>query len=205
MYVTGRTFRYKLVGQHNFTQGYDPVICYRKYRNWYLKKKAGIIKEHYNETRDEHDNEKKQKGDGHGHSLNQNSHHTEHIHDGDGAYERRRGTAIVDSPDGMLVVQQGHAKFLLSGGGARRNESRNSAAIRELKEETGLSAYDTKFLFQHQQSKVFLVKSKGIPQPHNEISQIAYYKKDSTIPLSYNTKLIIERYWNMTESKNNKS
>jgi len=42
-YFKGRTFRYKVVGQPNFTHGYDPTKCYRKYRNHILKKKAGLI------------------------------------------------------------------------------------------------------------------------------------------------------------------
>jgi 8-oxo-dGTP diphosphatase len=181
MYVQGHTFRYKLVGQADFTQGYDPVICYRKYRNWYLKKKAGILKEHNQVPMDKH----------------------RHEHHGHGAYERRRGTAIVDTPKGILVVRQGHARFLLPGGGARNNESRYSATIRELREETGLVAQETWFLFEHQMSKVFLVETTGTPTPKHEISQIAYYTKGSNIPLSSNTKLIIERYWNMTKTKGN--
>jgi hypothetical protein len=127
-------------------------------------------------------------------------HKHEHGCHGPGAYQRRRGTAIVDTPQGIIVVQQGHAKFLLPGGGARHGESRLQAAIRELREETGLFAENTQFLFQHQCSKVFLVKSNGIPKADNEISHIEYYKKDSTIQLSFNTKLIIERYWNMIKA-----
>jgi 8-oxo-dGTP pyrophosphatase MutT (NUDIX family) len=114
-----------------------------------------------------------------------------------GAYERRRGTALIDTPKGILVVRQGRARFLLPGGGARKGESRLEAAIRELREETGLIAYDVHFLFEHQRSKVFLVKANGTPHSRNEISQIGYYTRDALIPLSSNTKLIIEKYWNM--------
>lgn len=114
-----------------------------------------------------------------------------------GAYERRRGTAIIDTPEGILVVRQGRASFLLPGGGAKSGESRIEAAIRELREETGLIAYDVHFLFEHQKSKVFLVTADGTPRPRHEISQIGYYTRDSTLPLSSNTKLIIERYWDL--------
>lgn len=114
-----------------------------------------------------------------------------------GAYERRRGTAIVDTPQGILVVRQGRARFLLPGGGAKVGESRLEATIRELREETGLVAYDIRFLFQFQRSKIFLIKAKGIPHPRHEISQIEYFTKNSDLPLSSNTKLIIEQYWNM--------
>ena len=51
-------------------------------------------------------------------------------------HKRRRGTAIVDTPKGIVVVSVGGRTYYLPGGGARRGESRESAAIRELREET---------------------------------------------------------------------
>jgi len=118
-----------------------------------------------------------------------------------GAYERRRGTAIIDTPKGIFVVRQGRARYLLPGGGAKTGESRLEAAVRELREETGLIAYDVHFLFEYQKSKVFLIKADGIPRPKHEISQIGYYMPDSTIPLLYNTKSIIENYWTMKKGE----
>ncbi|WP_067048329.1 NUDIX domain-containing protein [Methanofollis ethanolicus] len=55
-----------------------------------------------------------------------------------GAYDRRRGTAIIESQRGILVVTHGNrGAYLLPGGGAREDELQIIAAIRELKEETG--------------------------------------------------------------------
>jgi len=113
-----------------------------------------------------------------------------------GAYDRRRGTAIVDTSKGILVVRQGNAPFLLPGGGAKNNELMIEAAIRELREETGMAAYNIKYLFTFHKSKVFLIRANGVPKPLHEISQIGYYSPESPLPMSYNTKKIIERYWN---------
>lgn len=110
------------------------------------------------------------------------------------AYDRRRGTAIVDTPEGILIVRQGTAKFLLPGGGVNGSESRIEAAIRELREETGLIAYEVKYLFTYHKSKVFTIKASGSAEPRHEISQIGYYTYGSALPVSYNTKQIIEIY-----------
>jgi len=112
-----------------------------------------------------------------------------------GAYDRRRGTALIFKPEGILVVCQGNSEFLLPGGGAKQNESRIEAAIRELREETGLIAYDVRYLFAFHRSNIFLIKATGEPKPCHEISKIGYYREGSSIPISFNTKLIIERFW----------
>ena len=128
---------------------------------------------------------------------------------------RRRGTAIVDTPRGILVVSGRKKIFLLPGGGAEKNESRKRAAIRELREETGLKAYSCKYLFFHTGSKhktfsgkkmfrdiskVFLIKARGHAKPRHEIKHIAYYK-DGNVKISYNTKKMIEKYLEMKKHK----
>jgi len=126
-------------------------------------------------------------------------------------HKRRRGTAIVDTSKGILVTS-GHKKvFILPGGEANKNESRMQAAIRELQEETGLIAYDAKYLFSYVGSKnktfrgkhyfrdhhkVFLIKANGTARPKHEIKHIAYYKLRSDIRISHTTKSIIDRYYN---------
>ncbi len=62
---------------------------------------------------------------------------------------RRRGTAIVETPIGILVVAGRRKLYILPGGGANIGESRTKAAVRELKEETGLIATKVRFLFSH--------------------------------------------------------
>ncbi|MEM1581923.1 MAG: NUDIX domain-containing protein [Candidatus Bathyarchaeia archaeon] len=118
-----------------------------------------------------------------------------------GHKKRRRGTAIVEFPEGILVVSQNGRTFMLPGGAARKGESRRRAAIRELSEETGLTAIDILYLFEYTSSynchKVFLVKCYGRPQPRGEIKYITFYNKNSNIKVTNATKKIIEMYWKL--------
>lgn len=117
---------------------------------------------------------------------------------------RRRGTAIVETPRGILVASGRHKVFLLPGGNAKGGESRKRAAIRELREETSLKAYSCKYLFTYHEPKdsrhrafhkVFLIKATGYPKPHHhDVKYIGYWKPGSKIHLSRNTKKIIDIY-----------
>jgi 8-oxo-dGTP diphosphatase len=111
--------------------------------------------------------------------------------------KRRRGTAIVDTPDGILVVSRDDRTFYLPGGGAEKGESRRDAAIRELLEETGLVATDCHFLFEYpsftNNHKVFLMKTEGIPEPGNEIRYVDFFD-GSNLKVSNITWEIIELY-----------
>jgi 8-oxo-dGTP diphosphatase len=117
---------------------------------------------------------------------------------------RRRGTAIVDTPKGILVVAGRHRLFLLPGGGANRGENREKATGRELREETGLKAISSKYLFTYEEPednrirnlhKVFLIKANGNLKPdHHEVKYIEYWKPSSNLRLSSDTKVIIDKY-----------
>ena len=123
-------------------------------------------------------------------------------------YNRRRGTAIVEFPEGILVVSQGSESFMLAGGGANEGESRRRAAMRELQEETGLKPLSSKYLFAYKGKlhrnyeggqfrdyhKVFLIKADGTPTPQREIKRVAFFKEGSGLKLTYSTKEIIEKF-----------
>ena len=122
-------------------------------------------------------------------------------------YTRRRGTAIVDTAKGILVVSLDGSNFTLPGGGAHRDESRREAAIRELMEETCMKAVSLTPLFEflggahkgprggtfRNAHKVFLVTATGSPEPGQEVKRVAYY--DGSGPsLTPSAERIIAKY-----------
>jgi 8-oxo-dGTP diphosphatase len=110
------------------------------------------------------------------------------------AYDQRRGSALVETEKGILLASSTGSYFRLPGGKPKKGESSIRAAIRELREETGLRAYDVRYLFTFSRSKVFLIRAKGNPEPTSEIHHLAYFPTGSDVRVSANTKRIIRRY-----------
>jgi len=102
---------------------------------------------------------------------------------------RLRGTVVVETRRGILVVSQTGRRFFLPGGKARPHESGEAAAVRELREETGLKAVGSTFLFDHDGEihsgpggtlyrdvhKVFLMSTEGVAKPQDEIRFVDFY------------------------------
>jgi 8-oxo-dGTP diphosphatase len=100
----------------------------------------------------------------------------------------------VETEKGILLVSSTGGYFRLPGGKPKKGESSIQAAIRELREETGLRAYDVRYLFTFSRSKVFVIRAKGTPEPASEIHHLAYYPAGKEIRVSANTRRIIRRY-----------
>ena len=113
------------------------------------------------------------------------------------ASKRRRGTVIVDTLRGILVVSHENRTFYLPGGGAEKDESFKAAAIRELKEETNLKTVTCRFLFVFESfsanHEVFLIETCGVAKPSSEIRYLDYFT-GSNLKVSNATWEILELY-----------
>jgi 8-oxo-dGTP diphosphatase len=113
------------------------------------------------------------------------------------ASKRRRGTVIVDTLRGILVVSHENRIFYLPGGGAEKGESFKAAAIRELKEETNLKTVTCRFLFDYESfnanHQVFLIETCGVAKPSSEIRYLDYFT-GSNLKVSNATWEILELY-----------
>ncbi len=129
---------------------------------------------------------------------------------------RRKGTAMVHTPKGILVVSGRSRIYALPGGGANKEESRKKAAMRELGEETGLKTKATKYLFEYEgkkwydhkgkgirnHTKVFLIDVCGRARPRHEIKYIAFWKEGSSVRISKGTEMLIKKYLKFLEKGN---
>lgn len=111
---------------------------------------------------------------------------------------RKRATAIVEYPDGILLTLMRSMAAALPGGGIKPGETDEQALRRELYEETRLRVARAVFLFHYSSlandHAVFWVLAEGQPQAAEEVDQIGYYRRGSPIRLSPETKALLERF-----------
>ncbi|MDZ4194611.1 MAG: NUDIX domain-containing protein [Pseudomonas sp.] len=88
---------------------------------------------------------------------------------------KRRATVIYRRDEKILFVRKRKSKWNLPGGRVEQGESPIQAALREMKEETGLAVEQLRYVSQYQENRVvhFLfearLKTSQKPRPHNEI------------------------------------
>ena len=118
---------------------------------------------------------------------------------------RKRVTAVVETDKGIVLVSHskyGKPNFMLPGGSIRKNESYMGAVTRELYEETGLHAYEVKYLFdlptKKNLHKVFFVKTHGDLRKRHETTHIDFWNESTkdNLEVAWHVKPIINRYKN---------
>jgi ADP-ribose pyrophosphatase YjhB (NUDIX family) len=119
---------------------------------------------------------------------------------------RPRASVIIEGDRGVMLVRgKGDKAFLLPGGGVDSGTP-EATAIREIAEETGQSVASIRRLGQFQGlgdpldwrganifHNVYSAKVKGTPKPAHEIGEVAYWKPGSELPVSKDTKAILEQ------------
>ena len=112
---------------------------------------------------------------------------------------RRRATAIVEYPEGILVTVMRYMACGLPGGSIQPGEAEEVVVVRELREETGLIVDEAILLFHYEtlvsDHAVFWVQARGTPAPRGKVDQLAYYRPGSALNLSPEAQAIIDRFY----------
>ena len=114
---------------------------------------------------------------------------------------RNRATAVVIRDGKVLLVNSGRRpEFMMPGGLIEPGESPESAAVRELFEETGLTAGRTEFLFVVETSvnrhHVFLIEADGevdVQSSDGEINRWLWWDREEDVHMFGHVGAILER------------
>ena len=114
---------------------------------------------------------------------------------------RNRATAVVFRDGKVLLVNSGRRpEFMMPGGLIEPGESPESAAVRELFEETGLTAGRTEFLFVVEtpvnRHHVFLIEADGevdVQSSDGEIDSWLWWDREEDVHMFGHVGAILER------------
>ena len=115
---------------------------------------------------------------------------------------RNRGTALVFQNNHVLLVRDaGRKTYSLPGGGVNRREPALAAAVRELKEELGMSAYKAERIFKcdfdgsFSRHKVSLIETNDSPRLNSqELDEYIWWDMTKNIPRFKHVDAILEAY-----------
>ncbi|CAB3700924.1 RNA pyrophosphohydrolase [Paraburkholderia sediminicola] len=116
---------------------------------------------------------------------------------------KERATVLCVRDNRILLVARLRSRWALPGGRIRRGEAPHEAALRELEEETTLTATELTYLFQfsgfNTQHYAFFaeVVHQSIAQPSNEIARCKWFApvKIGTLSTSVPTREIVELFF----------
>jgi len=116
---------------------------------------------------------------------------------------KERATVLCVRDNGILLVARLRSRWALPGGRICRGEAPHEAALRELEEETTLTATELTYLFQFSGFNtlhyVFFadVAYQSIAQPSNEIARCKWFApvKIGTLATSVPTREIVEFFF----------
>ena len=109
----------------------------------------------------------------------------------------RATVVIIRDGKALLARDEGSAYFNMPGGGIETGEPPEEAAVRELREETGLIARGAEGLFvwdsTSQRHHVFRVEAEGEANSGGEVAELLWWDGKRTLRTSPHVEVILKR------------